>query len=201
VQATVALMKSHHTALDPTAVILERLMMSRAGTVAPGDVDYLANMPIGYQRYRRRTFVPLPTEADDEAYRKGFAKVLATLGLLHEQGIRLLPGTDDATGFTVHRELELYALAGIPVADVLRIGTLDCAQYLGRGHELGTIERGKFADFFLVAGDPTRDVRAIKTPRMVLKGGAVYFPDEIYTALSIKPFTQPPRVQLPAARP
>ena len=72
VQNTLSLMKANHIAHDPTAVIVERLMLSRAGTVQPGDLDYLDHMPIAYQRYRRRTFVPIHNQAEDDAYRAGF---------------------------------------------------------------------------------------------------------------------------------
>ncbi|MBL4802371.1 MAG: amidohydrolase family protein [Emcibacter sp.] len=200
VQKTVQLMKEKNIALDTTAVILERLMLSRAGTVADGDKDYLTHMPIGYQRYRKRTFVPLKAPEDDDNYRKGFEKLLETLKLLHDNDIQLLPGTDDATGFTVHREIELYVLAGLSPAEALRLGTLACAEYLGKTADLGTIEQGKLADFFLIAGDPTRDIKAIKKPRMVMKGGTVYFPSEIYQSLSIKPFASSPPLVVPTRK-
>lgn len=195
VQTTLSLMKANHIAHDPTAVILERLMLSRAGTVQPGDVDYLDHMPISYQRYRRRTFVPLKNAEEDEQYKKAFAKVIDTLRMLHENGIRLLPGTDDTTGFTLQREIELYTMAGMSPAEAIRAGTLLPEEYFGHADELGTIERGKMADFFLIAGDPTKDIRAIKTPRMVSKGDSIYFPSEIYQELSIKPFATPPDIR------
>ncbi|KDA01229.1 amidohydrolase family protein [Hyphomonas oceanitis] len=194
VHTTISLMKTNNVGIDPTAVILERLMLSRAGATPPGDVDYLDHMPIGYQRYRKRTFVTLEDAAADRAYVEGFQKTLATLKLLYDSGIRILPGTDDGTGFTVHRELELYNKAGIPVADVLAIGTQGPAEYLGYGDTLGTIEVGKFADFVLLAGNPLADLKAIKAPRMVVKNGDVYFPSEIYEALAIKSFASPPAV-------
>ena len=192
VRTTVALMQENDVGVDPTAVILERLMLSRAGTVQEGDAAYLDHMPVGYQRYRKRTFVTLEDEAADQAYVEGFQRVLETLKLLHDSGIRLLPGTDDKTGFTVHRELELYEKAGIPTGDVLRLGLWGPAEYLGYGEDLGTIEEGKLADFVLVAGNPLDDLSAIRTPRMVVKDGDVYFPAEIHEALSIEPFSQPP---------
>jgi hypothetical protein len=195
VQYTLSLMKAKHIAHDPTAVIVERLMLSRAGTIQPGDIDYLDHMPVAYQRYRRRTFVPIKNAAEDDAYRAAFAKVIDTLRMLHENGIRLLPGTDDTTGFTLHRELELYTKAGMTPAEALRAGTLLPEEYFGHADELGSIERGKIADFFLIAGDPTRDIRAIKTPRMVFQGESIYFPSEIYQELSIKPFASPPSIR------
>lgn len=197
VRRTVELMKSHGVALDTTAVILERLMTSRAGVVPDGDVDYLDHVPIGYQRYRKRTFVPIGSPEEDAQYRRGFAKVLEVLKLLHDEGIQLLPGTDDGTGFTVHREIELYAKAGISPATALRLATLDAARYLGLEHDTGTIERGKYADFLLVPGDPLQDLRTIKRARLVMKGGTLYYPAEIHEALSIRPFAPPPPVQEP----
>lgn len=200
VQHTLALMEQHHTALDTTSVILERLMLSRTGTVAAGDTAYLSHMPIGYQRYRMRTFVPLKDAAEDARYRKAFDTLIETMRLLHKRGIQMLPGTDDATGFTVHRELELYVQGGMTPAEALRADTLDSARFLGQ-ETRGTIARGQMAEFVLVAGDPTRDIAAIRKPRLVMRGGAVYFPSEIYTALSIAPFATAPKIVLPAPVP
>ena len=198
VRTTVRLMSEEKIAQDTTAAILERLMLSRAGTVAPGDAFYLDHMPIGYQRYRKRSFVDISSPQEDARYREGFTKLLETVKLLHDNGIRLLPGTDDGTGFTVQREIELYTMAGLTPAEALYLGTLGAEEYLGRSDELGSIEQGKLADFFLVSGDPTRDIGAIEPVRMVLKGGAVYFPSEIYTALGIEPFAAPPPLDISA---
>ncbi len=191
VQKTVALMRERHVALDTTAVIVERLMLSRAGKVPPGDVDYLAHMPIGYQRYRKRTFVPLANAGDDQAYFRAFDKVLDVMTMLHRAGIVQLPGTDDGTGFTLQREVELYAKT-MGNAAALRAATLGSDIYLRRDALGGSIARGKLADLVLVAGDPTRDIRAIKRPRLVMRGGTIFYPSEIYAALGVSPFSTPP---------
>jgi len=191
VRKTIALMQEKKVALDTTAVIVERLLLSRARTVAPGDVDYLDHMPVAYQRYRRRSFVSTDEAGSDAAYRGGFAKVMETMKLLHASGIQLLPGTDDATGFTVQREIELYTLAGLSNAEALRLGTLACEQYMRRDADYGTIERGKASDFFVVEGNPLEDIKAIKRIAMVMKDDAVYYPSEIYDYLGITPFTTP----------
>jgi hypothetical protein len=174
-------------------------MLSRARQVPPGQEDFLSHMPIGFQRYRKRSFVTIADKAEDAAYQSGFAKVLETIGMLHREGIRLLPGTDDNTGFSVQRELELYVNAGFTPAEALRAGTLGAEEFLGRADRLGTIARGKLADFVLVPGDPTKDISAIRRPRMVVRGGVIYFPSEIYEALGIAPFTTAPAIR-PAAK-
>lgn len=197
VQRTIRLMQEHGTAQDTTAIILERLMKSRAGEVQPGDAAYLDHMPIGYQRYRKRTFVPLNEPGDDAAYDAAFENLLRVIGLLHRSGIQLLIGTDDATGFSVHRELELYVLAGISPPETLALATLGAAKYLRQQDELGSIEPGKLADFILIDGDPTEDISAVRRIRLVSRGGTLYFPDEIYEGLGIRPFVGKPPLRLP----
>jgi len=198
VRATIALMKQHKVALDTTDMTLERLMLSRSGEVQAGDRPYLDHAPIGYQRYRKRSFVTINSPADDAAYQGGFRKVLEVTKLLHDEGIQLLPGTDDATGWALLRELELYVAAGISPARTLRYATLDCERYFGRDHELGTIARGKLADFVLVDGDPTQDISVMRKTRMTMVGGVAYYPAEIFEHLAIKPFAPPPPVTGPA---
>jgi imidazolonepropionase-like amidohydrolase len=201
VQATVKLMKDKGAKLDTTTVILERLMLSRAGTVQAGDVAYLSHMPIGYQRNRKRTFAVLDKPGDDAAYKAGFQKVLEVMKMLDDNGVEMLPGTDDATGFTLLRELELYVKAGIPAAKTLRLATLDDEKYFKHDQQLGTIARGKLADFILVDGDPTQDISKIRNVRMTMKGGVAYYPGEIYRYLDIEPFSPPPSVTAPAPAP
>ncbi len=197
VQHTLDLMKQNDVALDTTLVALEVLMLSRAGEVPPTAEAFVDHMPIGYQRYRRRSFVDIKTPEEDAAYHAGFAKILETVGRLHDEGIVLLPGTDDGVGFTVHRELELYVKAGLTPAEALRLGTLSADEYLGVDQSLGTIERGKLADFFLVPGDPTRDINAIRRIRLVMKGGVAYLPAEIHRELGVQPFAEPVTIQPP----
>jgi len=79
-------------------------------------------------------------------------------------------------------------------AEVLRRATLEMAAYLGQDQRLGSIEKGKLADFFLVPGDPTRDLKAVKSIAMVVKDGVVYFPTDIYPYFGIEPFAPAPAV-------
>jgi imidazolonepropionase-like amidohydrolase len=89
-------------------------------------------------------------------------------------------------GFSLHRELELYARAGIPNADVLRIATLVPAQILKREKDLGTIEPGKLADFIVIDGNPLENMSDIRKVVRVVKDGKVFDPAEIYRELGVK---------------
>jgi hypothetical protein len=199
VSHTIALMKEKQAGLDSTISIIEQLMTSRAGTVPENAAAYLDHMPVGYQRYRRRSYVNFKDKAEEDRYDHAFAKVVEALALLHREQIPLWPGTDDTIGFSLHRELELYVKAGMSPAEALRVATYDCDRYLARDQLYGSIERGKQADFILTPGDPSKDIRALHSIRMVVKGGVVYFPSELHAALGIAPFATPPKITQPKA--
>ncbi len=196
VRHTIALMREHHVGWDTTISIVEQLMMSRAGEVPDNAAAYIDHMPVGVQRYKRRSYVNFKDEAEKERYVRAFDKAMQTIALFHREGIPLWPGTDAAIGFPLHRELELYVKAGLTPAEVLRIATYDCDVYLKRDQDYGSIERGKRADFFLVDGDPTKDIGAVRKARLVVKDGVFYAPQEIYQAYGITPFAAP--LPLPA---
>jgi imidazolonepropionase-like amidohydrolase len=197
VKTTLDTMVAKHIALDPTAVTLELLMLSRDGKPAPAVAGYIDHLPIGLQRRRQRGIAPVEGPSDAAAYEGAFASVKRVLRRLHDRGVTLLPGTDDGTGLSVHRELEIFGEAGIPTADVLRLGTIVPEQYMGRDQELGSIARGKRADFLLLPGNPLSDLRELHRIAMVVKDGTIYFPSEIYPAFGVKPFGSAPQIVLP----
>jgi imidazolonepropionase-like amidohydrolase len=195
VTKTLDAMAAKNVSHEPTIAIHELGLTALDGVPNPGAVDYIAHMPPAEQRQLKQALFGADTPKQRADYIAAFAKIKETLAEMHRRGIMLIPGTDLGGGFTYHRELELFGQLGMTPADVLTRATLDMARYLGQDQALGSIERGKLADFFLVPGDPTRDLKAIKTIRMVARGGTVYFPDEVYTKLGIKPFSTPPKVE------
>jgi imidazolonepropionase-like amidohydrolase len=116
---------------------------------------------------------------------------------MRECGVFLIPGTDLGGGLAFHRELMLFEEIGFTPAETLRRATLDMAAYLGQEQQLGSIARGKLADFFLVPGNPTKDLGELRRIRMVVKDGTVYFPAEVYPHFGIKPFASAPKVTGP----
>jgi len=62
---------------------------------------------------------------------------------------------------------------GMPPLDIIRAVTINGAEMLGWQDRVGAIERGKFADFVAVAGDPLADVTELERVRFVMKGGEV----------------------------
>ena len=196
VQHTIQSMVDGHKAIDPTIGIHEALLLSRDGTVPAGAVDYINNMPVGTQRDIKKQWIDTSAPGDDAAYRGAYDKIIATMRILNDKGVFIVPGTDTGGSFTYHRELELLQSIGMTAPQVVKRATFDMAQYLGRDQDYGSIAKGKRADFFLIAGDPTKDLKAIKAIRMVAKDGVFYYPSEVYPRFGIKPFATAPVVTL-----
>ncbi len=199
VQHTIKLMVDRHIAIDPTLGVHEMITQNRDGQVPPGAADYFDHMPIGWRRDALKALIDTSAKGDDKAYRDAFEKIIATVRLLHDRGVFMVFGTDTGGSFTYHRELELYARAGFSAGEILKRASFDSARYVGEEQRLGSIEKGKLADFFLIPGDPTKDLKAIKSIRMVVKDGAFYYPGEIYPKFGISPFVAAPTVVEPGS--
>jgi imidazolonepropionase-like amidohydrolase len=78
--------------------------------------------------------------------------------------------------------LHAFVLAGIPPATALKIGTINGARALNVDSKLGTIEAGKYADLFIVKGNPLADIRNTHNVRIVMKAGLVYDAAELLAA-------------------
>ncbi len=194
VSATLDAMVAKHVSHEPTIGIHELGLTALDGQPNPGAIDYIDHMPPSEQRSLKQALFGADTPQQRAEYVAAFGKVMETLTEMNKRGIMLIPGTDAGGAFTLHRELELFGKLGMTPAEVLARDTLDVARYMGQDQMLGSVERGKYADFFLVLGDPTKDLKAIKSIAMVVKGGTAYFPSEIYPKLGIKPFADSPKV-------
>jgi imidazolonepropionase-like amidohydrolase len=197
---TLGLMAEKGVAIDPTFAIHEALLLSRNGELQAGMADYVANMPVAVQREAKEAWSAIGSPEEDAAYKGAFEQMAGTIRRMKDHGIFIVFGTDLGGALTLHRELELYQKAGFTPPEILARATFEAADYMGLGEELGSIEPGKKADFFLVPGNPVEDLKAIKRIRLVSKGDTVYFPSEIYPHFGIKPFTDVPAVTPPAEK-
>ncbi|HXP26648.1 MAG TPA: amidohydrolase family protein, partial [Steroidobacteraceae bacterium] len=194
VQHTINMMVDRKIAIDPTLGIHEQLTQRRDGKIPPGAVDYFDHMPIGWRRNNMKALADTSAPGDDQAYRQAFDKLVAVVRMLHDRGVFIVFGTDTGGSFTYHREMELYQLAGMTPAEILKRATFDSARYTSQDQRMGSIEKGKLADFFLIPGDPIKNLKAIKTISMVVKDGTIYYPSEVYPKFGIQPFAPPPKV-------
>jgi hypothetical protein len=191
VRSFLALLKEYRTVVDPTLATFEGMFTGRPGRMSDGDARIAARMPAQVRRGMLGGGLPAPGELDSR-YRASFAKMLEMVKALYDAGIPLVAGTDCPAGFCLHRELELYAQAGIPAPEVLRIATWGAATVTKRTDRLGAIRPGFLADVILVDGNPAADIGAIRRVSLVLKDGALIDPAAVYPTLGVLPWQEVP---------
>jgi imidazolonepropionase-like amidohydrolase len=77
-------------------------------------------------------------------------------------------------GAALLAEIESYVLGGLTPLEALKTATVNAAEYLGAGADLGSIEPGKLADIVVVDGDPLSDIKNLRNTRLVIKDGRVF---------------------------
>jgi imidazolonepropionase-like amidohydrolase len=89
-------------------------------------------------------------------------------------GVKIAFGTD--AGVFPHgqnaREFKLMTDLGMKPMAAIVSATKDAAELLG-WNEVGVIERGRYADFVAVRGDPLADITLLERPSIVIQAGAI----------------------------
>jgi hypothetical protein len=188
VNGFIALLKKHHTVIDPTMTIWEATYVDRPGNISEEDAYMFDRLPLQVQRGAKTAAEALPTPdaATDQLYRDSYANFVRMVKKLYDNQITIVAGTDLGKGYSLHRELEIYNQAGIPASEVLQMATLTASRIMKRDAELGSISPGKLADLILVNGDPVANISDIRKIDTVVKGGAVMYPAELYPAMGIR---------------
>jgi imidazolonepropionase-like amidohydrolase len=103
-------------------------------------------------------------------YREFLETAKKNLKALSDAGVSIGFGTDTGpparfSGYFDHWEMELMAELGMKPADIIRSATGRAAEYLG-AKDLGTLEKGKWADLVVLGANPLdniRNTRSIET--------------------------------------
>jgi imidazolonepropionase-like amidohydrolase len=119
--------------------------------------------------------------ADDLETRKKFIdKELEIVQLLHKAGVPFLAGTDTPPGvyvfpgFSLHEELQRFVAAGFTPLEALQTATLNPARFFQMEAQLGTIEKGKFADMVFLDANPLEDIRNTQKVTGVILNGTYF---------------------------
>jgi imidazolonepropionase-like amidohydrolase len=111
-----------------------------------------------------------------QLYKAGLDIANANLKKLSDAGVTIAMGTDTGPparfqGYFELMELELMAGAGLTPRQVLASATRDAARCMKLDKDLGTLERGKWADFVVLDADPLADISNVKKISAVYVAG------------------------------
>jgi imidazolonepropionase-like amidohydrolase len=185
VRSFIKLLKDRKIVVDPTVNIFEGMFTDRPGKISTSFIPIADLLPPMVRRTLLAGGLPVP-EGKDERYRESAKALLRMIKMLYDAGVPLVAGTDSMPGFALHRELELYAEAGIPANEVLRLATIGAARVMKRDTDLGSIATGKLADLILVDGNPAERISDIRRVSLVIKDGNVYEPAALYQSIGVK---------------
>ncbi|MCP3920815.1 MAG: amidohydrolase family protein [bacterium] len=106
------------------------------------------------------------TTEDEVEWRRNYQIWFAALREFADRGGKIGVGEDAGFiyrlyGFGLVRELELQQEAGFHPIDVLRHATVNNAEIMGMGHELGRIAKGYKADLAIVNGNPLANFKVL----------------------------------------
>ena len=105
-------------------------------------------------------------------FEKAVAMAAATKGMKIMEG----SGADGATYAHGTQALDFEMLVkhgGLTPVRALQSGTMINAEALGWQDQIGSIDKGKYADLVAVSGDPLADIAELQRVKFVMKGGKV----------------------------
>ncbi len=161
-----------------------REMIAKAGT-------YLIPTMIAYHSMAEATRRMLQDKDADDYRRTTLGKYadwwLRTDEMLESQfrkaaamGLKIAVGTDivipEVEFAPLHTEMEMMVKFGYGEMRTICAATRVASEALGRSQDLGTIEKGKIADFVALEQNPLDDITNLRKVKMVVKDGRVEVP-------------------------
>jgi imidazolonepropionase-like amidohydrolase/Tol biopolymer transport system component len=120
-------------------------------------------------RSRHRTMIPM------EEYKNGHILSAEACKALTDAGVKVNLGAHgQLQGLGAHWELWMFAQGGMTPMESLRAATINGAEYLGMGKDLGSLEEGKLADLIVLEKNPLDDIRNSEHVVYTMVNGRIY---------------------------
>jgi imidazolonepropionase-like amidohydrolase len=162
---------------DADAAVVPTMVLWEVGVIGLGDPDTLSQF--SELRYWPRADEPgvpttdgwiqamrnrQPANSAQAELHAGNRRIL--LKALSDGGVTILMGTDSpqifsVPGFSLHREMQAMARAGMSPYEILVSGTRNVGEYFQREDSFGTIAVSKRADLILLNSNPLEDVENV----------------------------------------
>lgn len=117
----------------------------------------------------------IAADPDYAKYPEFLKTAMRNLKMLSDSGVKIGFGTDSGPparfpGYFEQWELELMVDSGLTPMQVITDATRNAAEFL-RAKDLGTLERGKWADLVVLSKNPLDDIRNTREIEMVMIAG------------------------------
>lgn len=120
-------------------------------------------------RSRHRTMVP------EKEYENGHLLVSQTANDLTKAGVKVNMGAHgQLQGLGAHWETWMLAAGGMSNFEALQAATINGANYIGAGNDVGSLEVGKMADLIVLAKNPLENIENTQSIEMVMINGRLY---------------------------
>lgn len=96
------------------------------------------------------------------------------LAIQRAGGVVGMGSHSEVPGLSYTWELQLFASSGAKPLEVLRAATMGSAEAIGRTHDIGSLEPGKFADLLIFDANPLADIANVEKLGWVMKNGRLY---------------------------
>ena len=121
------------------------------------------------RRSRHRSMVPMVE------YDNGHIATSRACKALTDAGVKVNLGAHgQLQGLGVHWELWMLSQGGMTNMEALRAATINGAQYIGMGDEIGTLEAGKLADLIVLDKNPLDDIKNSESVKYTMINGRLY---------------------------
>lgn len=96
------------------------------------------------------------------------------LNIQRAGGVVGLGSHSEVQGLGFAWEMQLFASGGATTLETIRAATMGSAEAIGRTHDIGSLEPGKFADLLIFDADPLADIANVEKLGQVMKNGRLY---------------------------
>ncbi|MDX1984999.1 MAG: amidohydrolase family protein, partial [Bryobacteraceae bacterium] len=115
-------------------------------------------------------------DKDMPKYPGFLATAQKNLKKLYDAGVKVGFATDSGpparfSGFSEHKEMDLMAEAGFTPNQIITIFSKNSAEFLGHSHDLGTLEKGHWADLVVLSRNPVENIKNARTIESVYIAG------------------------------
>lgn len=115
------------------------------------------------------------TQVPDEEYENGYFEVSRAAKALTDNGVKVNLGAHgQLQGLGAHWELWMLQQGGMTNHEALRAATLNGAEYLGMGKEIGSLETGKLADLIVLDKNPLENIQNSEHVKYTMINGRLY---------------------------